>query len=220
MDGKNDTQYRNAIKAYTPFFLRLYDFLIIGIFTRFFWKCSAEHYIAAYQAHAGSDHADIGVGTGYFPDRAGFDARTQKITLIDLNENSLRHTARRLARFAPATHVRNACEPIVIDGRRFDSICIGGVIHCVPGPMRDKGKIFDALAPIADASTTVFGYTLLGKGVRMTWYARLLMRFLNWLRVVDNLEDTPEGLLEELRKRFSRVEVRLVGCNAFFVAQK
>lgn len=46
--------YRNGIKAYTPFF-------------------------DMYRRHAGRRHADIGVGTGYFVDQAGLDARVQRL---------------------------------------------------------------------------------------------------------------------------------------------
>lgn len=42
--------YRNGIKAYTSFFLHLYDFLVIGIFTRFFWKCEGRHYVDIIQS--------------------------------------------------------------------------------------------------------------------------------------------------------------------------
>ncbi|WP_035375259.1 class I SAM-dependent methyltransferase [Pseudoduganella violaceinigra] len=210
--------YRNGIKAYTPFFLHLYDFLVIGIFTRFFWKCEGRHYIDIYRRHARRRHADIGVGTGYFLDHAGLDESMQQIALIDLNRNCLRYTAQRLQRYAPDCHVRNAFRPISI-GRTVDSICIGGLIHCVPGTMRDKGRIFDAIAPLCAPGTTLFGYTLIGSGAPMSWHARILMGFMNWLQVVDNGGDSVDSLREELSQRFSQVEVWLVGCNAFFTAK-
>jgi len=210
--------YRNGIKAYTPLFLHLYDFLVIGIFTRFFWKCEGRRYIEIYRQHAGTRHADIGVGTGYFLDHAGLDESRQRIALIDLNENCLRHTAQRLQSFAPECHVRNAFQSIAI-GHKVDSICIGGLIHCAPGTMQQKGRIFDAIAPLCTPGTTLFGYTLVGKGAPMSWYARALMGFMNWLRVVDNRGDSPELLHAELSQRFSQVEVWLVGCNAFFTAK-
>lgn len=210
--------YRNGIKAYTPFFLRLYDFLVIGIFTRIFWKCKGQRYIEIYRRHAGQRHADIGVGTGYFLDHAGLDESRQQIALIDLNRNCLRHTAQRLQRFAPDCHVRNAFEPIDI-GHKVDSICIGGLIHCAPGTMQEKGRIFDAVAPLCGPGTTLFGYTLIGKGAPMPWYAGALMGFMNWLQVIDNRGDSLEALHAELLQRFNQVEVWLVGCNAFFTAE-
>jgi hypothetical protein len=209
--------YRHGIKAYTPLFLQLYDFLVIGIFTAWFWKCEGQRYIDMYRKHAAARHADIGVGTGYFLDHAGFDSATQKIALIDLNENCLRYTARRLERFSPDCYVKNAFEPIAV-GRRFDSICIGGLIHCAPGSMQEKGKIFDAIAPLCTPDTTVFGYTLVGQGAPMAWYAKVLMRTMNMLRVVDNRGDSEAALRAELSQRFTQVHVWLVGCNAFFTA--
>ncbi|WP_426165011.1 class I SAM-dependent methyltransferase [Pseudoduganella sp. R-34] len=210
--------YRNGVKAYTPFFLHCYDLLVIGIFTRYFWKCEGQRYIDIYRRHAGRRHADIGVGTGYFLDHAGLDERRQQIALIDLNPNCLRHTVQRLQRYVPDCHVRNAFEPIAIGGT-VDSICIGGLIHCAPGTMRDKGRIFDAIAPLCAPGTTLFGYTLLGKDAPMSWYAKALMGFMNWLKVVDNREDSLDALHAELSQRFSQVEVWLVGCNAFFTAK-
>ena len=210
--------YLNGTKAYTPLSLRLYDFLVIGIFTRYFWKCEGQRYIDIYRAHAAPRHADIGVGTGYFLDHAGPDAGSRQLALIDMNEDCLRYTARRLARFAPECHVRNAFQPISID-RKVDSICIGGLIHCAPGTMREKGTIFDAIAPLCQPGTVLFGYTLVGQGAPMGWPARALMRVMNWLRVIDNRSDSAEGLRAELTQRFDQVDVWLVGCNAFFTAK-
>ncbi|MGW8394554.1 class I SAM-dependent methyltransferase [Pseudoduganella sp. HUAS MS19] len=210
--------YRNGIKAYTPFFLHLYDFLVIGIFTRCFWKCPGQHYVDIYRRHAGLRHADIGVGTGYFLDHAGLDASEQQIALIDLNRNCLRHTAQRLQRYSPDCFVRNAFETIAI-GRKVDSVCIGGLIHCAPGTMRDKGRIFDAIAPLCTPATTLFGYTLIGNGAVMSWHARVLMGFMNRLKVVNNRGDSLDSLHAELSQRFSQAEVWLVGCNAFFTAK-
>ena len=53
--------------------------------------------------HVGARHLDVGVGTGWFLDHCRWPVESPKITLLDLNENSLAVASKRIRRHAPAT---------------------------------------------------------------------------------------------------------------------
>jgi ubiquinone/menaquinone biosynthesis C-methylase UbiE len=71
-----------------------------------------------YNRHVGPRHLDMGVGTGWYLDRAAWPVARPEITLLDLNENSLSAAARRLARYAPETVQANVLEPLPLEGAR------------------------------------------------------------------------------------------------------
>ena len=71
----------------------------------------ADTFVEHYREHVTSNHADIGVGTGYCLDRCGFDSPNPRLALIDLQPNCLEYAARRLARYRPRTYVRDVLQP-------------------------------------------------------------------------------------------------------------
>src|SRR5690349_1665806 len=91
----------DSIKVYSPAGLRLYDWLVMGVFARHVWACPADRLVAHYRAHVTANHADIGVGTGYCLDRCGLHLSRPRLVLVDLEANCLDYAARRLARFGP-----------------------------------------------------------------------------------------------------------------------
>ncbi len=202
---------------YTPAGLRLYDSLVMGLLASSVWGCPAEHFVDCYRENLRPSHADIGVGTGYCIDHCE-TGPTERLALIDLRETCLVHCARRLERFEPETFIRDARMPILIDARRFDSIGLGGLLHSLPGDMRDKGDVFDAIAPIAAPGAVVFGYTLVRDGAHQTLPRRLTHQLLNGLRVIDNDRDHMADLAAELSRRFTDCRLRLIGNVAFFSA--
>jgi hypothetical protein len=205
-----------SIRPYSPLGLRLYDPLIVETLAPRVWRCSPERIVGFYNRHVTANHADLGVATGYFLDRCNFRSAHPRLALIDLQPHCLRYAARRLARYQPETYLRDALTPIVgIPGRRFDSIAIGGVLHCLEGDLPQKARVFDAIAPLARNGTKVFGYTLLREGVD-TWMARMARALLNRAGVVDNLNDTASDLRAVLEARFADVSIELSGCMALF----
>src|SRR5262245_23893189 len=141
-----------SIKAYSPAGLRLYDALVMGAFAPRVWSCAAERLVEHYRALATANHADIGVGTGYCLDRCG--VRFARLTLIDLQPNCLDHAARRLARFEPRCFRRDVLRPLRgLDGPAFDSVALGGVLHCLAGDLAAKAAVFDNIAPLVAGGT-------------------------------------------------------------------
>lgn len=122
--------------------LLIYDFFVLGFSNTFAWRCPSRVILDFYNEHVTANHLDVGVGTGYFLDRCHFPSPNPRITLVDLNENSLAMTSHRLARYHPTTHTANILEPLQITGPRFDSVGFSYLLHCLPGTMKDKEMVF------------------------------------------------------------------------------
>jgi hypothetical protein len=207
----------DGVKAYSRLGLHLYDPLIVGVLARYVWDCPAEAFIEHYRRHVSNNHADIGVGTGYCLDRCGFKDPNPRIALIDLQPNCLEFTARRLARYRPQTHLHDALQPLH-GVRPFDSIALGGILHCLPGDMPQKARVFDALRPICNARAKIFGFTLVNNAIAERLSRRAAYRTLNLLRVVNCVDDDVDALRRALASRFAHSNVELIGCFAFFSA--
>lgn len=127
----------DSIKACTRLGLRVYDWLVMHLVLKHVWGRNPGDLVDHYREHVTSNHADIGVGTGYCLDRCGFDSPNPRLVLIDLQPNCLRHTARRLSRYRPSPHLRDVLRPVRdIPGGSFDSIAMGGVLHCLAGDLK------------------------------------------------------------------------------------
>jgi hypothetical protein len=217
----SSTRHRSpdSIKAYTKLGLRVYDRLVMYLLLKHVWGCNPRDLVNHYREHVTSNHADIGVGTGYCLDRCGFDSPDPHLVLIDLQSNCLEFTARRLERYRPRTYVRDVLRPIRdIADAPFDSIALGGVIHCLAGDLNQKGRVFDTLSMLAKSGTKIFGYSLVSDDVPRRARSRAVHRLLNWLRVVDNASDRLSDLKHELSTRFVDCRVRPIGCMALFSA--
>jgi hypothetical protein len=209
----------DSIKAYTKPGLRVYDWLVMHLFLKYAWGCSPDDLVEHYRRHVTSNHADIGVGTGYCLDRCGFDSPSPRLALIDLQPNCLQYTARRLSRYRPSTHLCDVLQPMrAITGGPFDSIAMGGVLHCLAGDLRQKGRAFDRIATLARSGTKIFGYSLVSDEVPLRVRSRMVHRLLNRLRVVDNSNDRLSDLRRELAARFTDCRVEAIGCMALFSA--
>jgi hypothetical protein len=209
----------DSTKAYTKLGLRVYDQLVMYLLLKHVWGCNPDDLVDHYRQHVTSNHADIGVGTGYCLDRCGFDSPSPRLVLIDLQSNCLQYTARRLSRYRPDIYVRDVLQPLrEIPGGRFDSIALGGVLHCLAGNLREKGKAFDTIATLARSGTKIFSYSLVSDDVPLRTRSRVVHRLLNHLRVVDNSNDRLSDLRRELSTRFIDCRVEPIGCMALFSA--
>ncbi len=217
---KKQHNFKNGIRIYPKLLLPAYDQVALKWFGKFIWRCEAGHYVELYNNNVTCNHAEIGVGTGYCLDKSQLDPSQSRIALIDLQENCLHYASSRLARFKPETYKRNAYFPIDIGTQHFDSIAICGLLHCLPGEMQDKATVFDAIQSLVKPNTKVYGYTLVNKGVRNTWRSFMMFKLLRWLKILNNENDSPSSLLQELKKRFHHCEVKVIGCLAFFIAEK
>lgn len=210
---------RNSIKAYTKLGLHVYDPLIVNLVAPHVWGCDPDILVDHYRRHVTSNHADIGVGTGFFLDRCGFESPSPRLALIDLQPNCLDHTARRLSRYRPSTYLRDVLSPVdELPGGPFDSIAFGGIIHCLAGDLTLKSRVFDNIRSLTRLGTKIFGYTLVCDGVSQRVSRRLVHPLLNRLRVIENANDHASDLYAALSTRFIDCTVELIGCMALFSA--
>lgn len=211
---------RPGTAVYSSLALSLYDAWVLGISNRWAWRCStAQVLLPFYRAHIGDLHLEVGVGTGFYPGHAGL-RETQQVTLLDLNENSLAAAARRIGRRDAQRHVGDIMEPLtMLAGARYDSIALFYLLHCLPGTMADKARVFAHLKPHLAPGGVLFGATVLGDGTRHNLFGRALEHVYNRRGIFDNRRDTAEALAHALGEHFADVCVEQHGAVALFTAR-
>lgn len=198
--------------------LRKYDRLIPAN-TRWVWGCHHDEILRRYQAALGPRHLEIGAGSGHCPDRAVFPVPEPELTLLDLNENTLRFSAHRLARYRPRTVVANALAPLAdagIEENSADSVALNLVLHCIPGDLPAKRGVLDNAAYALRPGGTAVGCTVLGQGVPHRPYARHKIRRLNEDGIFHNERDSLTDLARLLADVFARFTLEVRGCMALF----
>jgi len=180
------------------------------------WHCPIQRTLELYSQHLSSNHLEVGVGTGYFLEYSDLPGSQPRLALLDLSPYCLNRTAARLSRYAPEVYRADALAPIELSVRRFDSIAMNYVLHCMAGAFPEKGIAFANLKPLLNASGVLFGSTVLRHGVRCDLGARAFMRLYNARKVFCNLEDSLSGLRQALEKTFSNVRIEVIGCVAQF----
>jgi hypothetical protein len=217
-DATPSTQDAAAAAAiYSKVALSIYDPLVFGFENRFVWRCPTEHLLDHYNRHVSGNHLDVGVGTGYLLDNCQFPAADPTIALMDANPNSLQVTSARIRRYQPAVYLANVWEPIEIDMLPFDSIGLNYLLHCLPGSMGDKGRVFVNLKPLLNQGGVLFGTTLLGQDADFNLLGRLFMHLYNSRRILNNGKDSLADLEEALERNFDKYSLHTVGCVTFFV---
>ncbi|MFG2478546.1 class I SAM-dependent methyltransferase [Streptomyces fagopyri] len=205
--------------AYQPWTLRLYDLAIFQVNCRFFWRVPVLELFALFDRNLTEAHLDIGVGTGYLLDRCRAHAPRQAVTLADLNEHSLRHGARRLARYRITTLQADALRALPLPSASFGSASINFLLHCLPGDIRSKARVLDHAAACVRPGGRLFGATVLTQGVRVTPGARAQLAFLNRRGIFHNTHDSLADLRIELAARFPSHRLSVFGCTAVFEAE-
>lgn len=216
--GGGDNAADAGQAVYTPLTLTAYDWFVLGFSNRFLWRCPTSKLVELYDSNVSAIHLDIGVGTGYFLDRAHWPSSAPHITLVDLNPHSLRAASRRIARYRPATVVADVLKPLPLKGQ-FTSAGLCYLLHCLPGNIRSKAVVFDHLRPLLAPGANIFGATILQGDAPRSPPAQALMDYYNRRGIFSNNADTVDDLDAELRMRFSGVRIVRCGAVALFEAQ-
>jgi ubiquinone/menaquinone biosynthesis C-methylase UbiE len=75
--------------VYSRFTLFIYDFWVLGVSNLYAWRCPTSSVLVPFfNKNLSKKYLDIGVGTGYFLAHTNLKS-DNKITLVDLNKNSL-----------------------------------------------------------------------------------------------------------------------------------
>jgi SAM-dependent methyltransferase len=205
--------------VYSRFVLRLYDWLVLDFSCTHIWRCQAKRLLAHYEAQLGAVHLDVGVGTGFFLDKARYPVERPRITLLDLNAQSLRYTAERIARYSPVVVQADVLEPNELPNGAFDSVGMNFLLHCLPGGGAGKWRVFEHLKPKLAPGGRLFGSTILGSPEAPLARQRWLMERYNRRGIFGNASDTAATLRAELASRFSKVEIQQEGVVALFSAR-
>lgn len=213
-EGKNVGQ-----AIYSKSVLAIYDLLVLAITHNFIWKCSTANHLELYNRHISNNHLDIGVGTGFFLDHCTFRNGHPRLALMDLNRNCLEIASKRVARYQPEIYTRNILNPIVFTGQKFDSVALNCVLHCLPGNMASKAKVFEYIKPLLNPGGIIFGSTVLSKGVKRSFVAKKVINFYVSKGIFSNLDDSYDDLNDALNQNFSESAIEVIGCTALFWAR-
>jgi Methyltransferase domain len=212
-----DNRVTLGASLYGPGALQIYDWVVLKLSNPFIWECPTKCILDLYATNISANHLDVGVGTGYFLDHCRFPVEKPLVTLMDLNLDALQWTAERIQRYNPRTWHANVLSFSPATSRRFDSIGLNYLLHCLPGSFASKKVVFDQLVPLLSNGGRLFGTTILGTGIKRNWQAKALMSFYNSKGVFNNKEDSLEELEQLLKENFKTYALHVVGCVAFFV---
>jgi ubiquinone/menaquinone biosynthesis C-methylase UbiE len=208
-------EMQSGARIYSKPALQLYDFVVLKFSNTFAWKCPSKILLDLYNTNISANHLDIGVGTGYFLDKCTFP-KPPKISLLDLNPNTLDVSAQRISRYKPETHQGDILEPVSLP--QFDSIAINYLLHCLPGDLRSKEMVFKNGRALLNKNGVLFGATILGDMSRSNFLAKKLLTLYNSKKIFSNLNDKIEDLEALLAKHFKRYTLKQQGQVAIFTA--
>lgn len=206
--------------VYSKLILAIYDLWVLGISNRFIWKCPTAIQLEHFNQNVTSNHLDIGVGTGYFLEHCRFSTESVRLGLMDLNQNSLEVTGKRLNKYNPEIYQFNVLEAIDLDIEPFDSISLNYLFHCLPGSFPEKLVVLDNIDRLLKDKGILFGATILQQDVAVSYLAEKLMDIYNRKGIFCNAQDKLEELDKFLAKKYRSYEISTEGCVAIFRAVK
>jgi len=207
MNNHIDAGRTNISQRYfNPLLMSVYDFFVYRMVSQYIWGCSKELLVQRYRHYVSPHHLEVGVGTGYLIDKS--DANLLSLDLMDLSCACLRKASKRLNRYSPNIIRHNLLEKPLEDDKRYDSIGINYVMHCVAGDFNNKGVVFGNLKKLLTNKGIIFGASVL-KTQRSSVRASLLMGFLNGIGIFNNANDTYEDLKRALEKHFRYVNISM-----------
>jgi ubiquinone/menaquinone biosynthesis C-methylase UbiE len=210
----------SGASVYSPTILKLYDFAVLGLSNRFVWQCPTKTVLLPfYKKHLGLKHLDVGVGTGFYLARVSL-TRSHQVSLLDLNENSLRAAAAQVKQAKVRTFMRDVMQPSsepVDTG--YDSISLFYLLHCLPGTMDDKETAIANLKRYLSKDGVLYGATILGDEAAHNPIGRMLLKLYNDKGVFHNMADTFDDPQRMMKRQFQNVQIRRHNKVALFVAR-
>lgn len=221
-----DSNLPAGARIFSYTFLWMYDFLVLTLFTNFIWRCATKTVLRPFFcANAGKRHMDIGVGTGYYPAalHQKEDDWPEHLTLVDLNSNCLEASAQRVGLPDRTSCITaNVLDTFTLpdsEPEEFDSISLIFLLHCLPCRPAEKARIFTNLKPHLLPGGTVFGATVLGRGIKKTLLGSFGLWLLNnFFGSLTNWADGREDFLDALSAEYEEVEGHVVGYVLLFRA--
>jgi SAM-dependent methyltransferase len=196
---------------YTPLVLLIYDFWVLGVVNTFAWGCSTTRYLLPqFRANVRSNNLDVGVGTGYYLDKAQIP-HTTRLTLIDIEQEPLETAQRRSRRFDANLVIADILQPLSLN-EKFDSVSMYYLFHCISATMQEKCGVFSHIKYNMTADGVIHGANILGKGVAQdNWFGKWIRAFCLSRGLFHNGEDNAYEFEDALRRNFKKVETWVVG---------
>lgn len=212
MNNKNNAGHT----IYNKFVLSIYDWWVLGFSNPVLWKCPTKILEEQFK-NVSENHLDVGVGTGYYLKKCLSNKnKKRRLALLDLNPNSLKLTASRVSCDDLEIYQEDVLN-LNLKCELFDSISVSYLLHCLPGPFEKKAIIFEELKACLNPGGTLFGSTIIGKGLNnLGFFAKRLMSIYNKKGIFCNYDDGLKDLSLFLNHCFSVVDLELVGCVAIF----
>lgn len=211
---QTDNQTQTSQWYFNPLLLPMYDFFVYRFVSRYIWGCSNNLLISRYGYYVKNNHLEVGVGTGYLLHNS--NPLNISLDLMDLSKTCLFQSRKRLSRYSPNIIKHNILEEPIEEDKRYDSIGINYVMHCVSGDFTEKGIVFNNLKMLLKDNGVIFGATVL-KNPESSRLARVFMKLLNFIGIFNNRNDGLEDLKNSLKKYFKFVNVELKSSVALFV---
>ncbi|OJJ85719.1 class I SAM-dependent methyltransferase [Aspergillus glaucus CBS 516.65] len=215
------TPTERGIAIYSPLVLQIYDYWVLNIVNTWAWRCPTKtHLLPLFTSNIGSNHLDIGVGTGYYLAN-GTVPQTTRLTLCDLSPAAMAKAKARTGREDARELLCDVLKPLPVGaGEKFDSVSMYFLLHCLPGPVANKTCVFEHVKGVLREDGVVTGATVLGKGVEDNFFGGLIRRFCVFDGIMSNETDDVESFVGALKANFEVVEVDLIGVVLVFKAMK
>jgi hypothetical protein len=215
MTSISETDIKKGQAIYTPILLKIYNVWVLDISNKWIWRCSKRIQLEQFNKYITENHLDIGVGTGYYLEQCQRPLQL-KLSLMDLNPNCLNTTKALLHDCCPDIYLADIFKPQPSLSKKFSSISMNYLLHCLPGNMEVKAEaIFNAVSMLMPGGI-LFGATILADDQLHTKISQRLCAFYNKEGIFSNRQDTLKSLQSALAKYLTDVEISVVGCVALF----
>lgn len=204
-------------EIYSPENLATYDHEVLEMSNKHLWKIPTEILVDFFQKNVTANHLDAGVGTGYFLKKTKFPTDNPRIALMDLSPAALQAASSRIQWLSPEVYQQNILQPEPLQIQPFDSISLNYVLHCLPGTMKEKERVFTYLKTLLKQNAKIFGSTLIHHK-NQSIPARHLMIGYQTKGIFNNAHDTREGLEEILNQNFRESSTAQIGDAILFSA--
>lgn len=220
MHSFSQNDINDGAKVYTKKSLKIYDLIVLKISNQFIWRCPTRLILKQLKKSISNDHLDIGTGTGYYLKKLITERNFEKLSILDLYENCLELTSKRIYPQKHKSIKHNIYEPIPESIECFKSISAIYLFHCLPGTADDKSTVIKNIADKLKDNGTFFGAQIISDEYNHNFLSKKLMNFYNKKKFFCNYDDKQNDLRKNLEKHFKEVDFKIKGCVALFTCKK
>ncbi len=219
MENINDinTKAHKAVKVYSKILLSVYDFYVFKCVSPIFFRCPSKVIVDFYLNNISNNHLEVGAGTGFLLKKCLDVGKIQDLSLLDLSENCLEATQKNIKPIETTIYKANILAPLPLSNRKFKSIGLNFVLHCVPGNFKTKGLALLNLGNHLVDDGSIFGSTAI-YDTKQNFMAKFIMDAYNRTGIFNNIHDKKDELEEILHSGFNKVSITQVGNVLFFSA--